>query len=156
MHIHPYERFWLRLSVVLLIVFAAAIVVSSLTFGIAIPGDEIRRNRVSLPAEATADKGWVRELGPGRYEVNLVAQMWVFEPREIRLPQGATVTFYVHSRDLVHGVKINGTTVSMMAIPGQVGRVTYTFSEPGEYQFVCHEYCGAGHHIMFGKIIVEG
>jgi cytochrome c oxidase subunit 2 len=42
-----------------------------------------------------------------------------------------------------------------MVIPGQVSRVTATFDKPGEYLIVCHEYCGAGHHVMFGKVIVN-
>ena len=42
-----------------------------------------------------------------------------------------------------------------MLIPGQVTRTVYTFREPGEYLLLCHEYCGLGHHVMSGKVIVE-
>jgi cytochrome c oxidase subunit 2 len=47
-----------------------------------------------------------------------------------------------------------------MVIPGQITRVTQTFDEPGEYKFVCHEFCGlaneqVGHHSMFGRVVVE-
>lgn len=156
MHIHPYERFWIRLSVILLAAFALAIAVASLTLGINVPGVVRQSQATGLPADATSDEGWVRELGPGRYEVNLVARMFGFDPSEIRIPQGSAVTFYVHSKDVIHGMKIQDTTVSLMVIPGQVGRATYTFDKPGEYMFVCHEYCGIGHHLMSGKIIVEG
>jgi len=156
MHIHPYERFWIGLAAVLLVVFGAAIAVSSLALGIEIPGATSKVVATGLPADATNQQGWVRELGPGRYEVNLVARMWGFEPNVIRIPKGSTVTFYIHSQDVLHGIKIKDTTVSMMAIPGQIGRATYTFEEPGEYLFMCHEYCGMGHHVMSGKIIVEG
>lgn len=45
--------------------------------------------------------------------------------------------------------------MSEMVIPGQVSRVTVTFEEPGEYPYVCNEYCGVGHHTMSGKVIVE-
>lgn len=156
MHIHPYERLWIRLSVIMLIVFGIAIALSSLTFGIEIPGATRRAVATGLPADATPEQSWIRELGPGRYEVNMIARMWGFDPNEIRIPKGSTVTFYLHSQDVLHGIKIRGTTVSMMVIPGQVGRATYTFDEPGEYIFLCHEYCGLGHHVMSGKIIVEG
>jgi cytochrome c oxidase subunit 2 len=37
-----------------------------------------------------------------------------------------------------------------------VTRVVYTFDEPGEHLIICHEYCGIGHHNMWGKVIVEG
>lgn len=156
MHIHPYERLWIRLSVAILVVFALAVGASSLALGIRIPGVEQRVAPAAsgIPASAQRPEGWVRELGPGRYEVNLVARVWAFDPNEITIPKGSTVTFYVHSQDVLHGMKILGTTVSMMVIPGQVGRATYTFEEPGEYLFVCHEYCGMGHHVMHGKVVV--
>jgi cytochrome c oxidase subunit 2 len=45
--------------------------------------------------------------------------------------------------------------VNMMLLPGQVSRLTTRFNTPGEYLFICQEYCGVGHHLMFGKVIVE-
>jgi cytochrome c oxidase subunit 2 len=42
-----------------------------------------------------------------------------------------------------------------MLLPGLVSSATATFSQPGEYLFVCHEYCGLAHHAMTGKVIVE-
>jgi len=53
------------------------------------------------------------------------------------------------------GFEIARTRVNMMLIPGQVGRLTHVFREPGEYLLICHEYCGMGHHTMSGKVIVE-
>jgi cytochrome c oxidase subunit 2 len=32
--------------------------------------------------------------------------------------------------------------------------VTVKFDRPGEYLFICHEYCGVAHHIMYGTITV--
>jgi cytochrome c oxidase subunit 2 len=28
-------------------------------------------------------------------------------------------------------------------------------TEPGEFHIVCNEFCGVGHHLMVGKIIVK-
>lgn len=156
MHIHPYEKLWIRLSAVLLVVFALAIAVSNLALGIEIPGVEQRIEQAATGRSGApmAEPG-IRQLGPGRYEVTLQARAWGFQPDEIRIPVGSTVTFYIESMDVLHGMKILNTTVSLMVIPGQLGKATYTFKEPGEYLFVCHEYCGMGHHIMHGRIIVE-
>lgn len=154
MHIDPYEKRWIIGSAVLLLVFAAAITLSALTLGIRLPGLEPRELAAAAAAGYDPEEGWIRELGPGRYEVNLFAQTFYFDPDEIEVPAGSTVTFNVHSRDVLHGIKIIGTTVSIMAIPNQMGRVTYTFDEPGEYLMVCNEYCGLGHHIMHSKITV--
>lgn len=156
MHTHPLERFWIYVSAGLLVVFAAAVAFSSLVLGIELPGIEDPAMPAAAAGEYPPNQGWIRELAPGRYEVNLLTRVWAFEPGEIRVPQGSTVTFYLHSEDLLHGFRIQGTTVSLMAIPGQVGKVTYTFNAPGEYPFVCHEYCGVGHHLMSGRVIVEG
>jgi cytochrome c oxidase subunit II len=32
---------------------------------------------------------------------------------------------------------------------------TCTFSRPGEYLLLCHEYCGRLHHTMSGKVVVK-
>lgn len=154
MHIHRYERAWIILSGALMIIFIIAIAISTLALGVEIPGIRNRMAQVATAAP-TPDAGWIRELAPDRYEVNLVARAWAFDPHEIRIPVGSTVTFYVHAADILHGFKIMDTTVSMMAIPGQMGETTYTFDKPGEYVFACHEYCGIGHHFMAGKVIVE-
>jgi len=95
------------------------------------------------------------EVGPGRYEVRMVAGIWSFAPNEIRVPAGSTVTFVATSRDVVHGLFIPRANVNVMLIPGQVARVTTRFDRPGEYPFFCHEYCGIAHHTMWGKVIVE-
>lgn len=154
MHIHRYERLWIRLSIVLLVVFGIAVAISAMSLGFELPGIKKELER-GASASLDPNSGWIRELGPQRYEVNMIARAWSFDPSEIRVPVGSTVTFYLHSVDYLHGFKIHNTTVSLMAIPGQVGEATYTFDEPGEYLFLCHEYCGRGHHVMSGKIIVE-
>ena len=68
---------------------------------------------------------------------------------------GSTVTFKIASTDVTHGFLLEGTNANIMVIPGQISIVTVKLNEPGEYLFVCHEYCGVGHHLMSGKVIVE-
>ncbi len=65
------------------------------------------------------------------------------------------MTFISTSADVIHGLHIERTRVNVMLIPGQISKVEYTFDEPGEYLMICHEYCGSGHHLMYGKVIVE-
>ena len=71
------------------------------------------------------------------------------------MPAGAEVTFLATSTDVIHGIHIEDSRVNMMLIPGQIARNTYVFDEPGRYLMVCHEFCGSGHHIMSGEVIVE-
>jgi cytochrome c oxidase subunit 2 len=97
----------------------------------------------------------VVEVGPGRYEVRIVAGIWFFSPNEIRVPAGSLVTFNATSRDVIHGLALHDVNVNLMLLPGRVVRATAQFNQPGEHLFVCHEYCGMAHHTMFGKVIVE-
>jgi cytochrome c oxidase subunit 2 len=149
-----FEVAWILPSIAIPIAFLVAITLTAFAIGIAVPGASGRIDPKAINTTPPFDKPGVRELAPGRYEVAVVAQTFLFDPKEIRVPVGATVTFVVTSRDVVHGFKINGTPVNMMVVPGQISRMTATFDRPGEYLLVCHEYCGGGHHVMAGKVIV--
>lgn len=156
-HVHTYEKWWMGISVVALAVFAAAIGVSAFMGGIQVPVPEARIDPNTVgQSDAFATPG-LRELAPGKYEAHILAQAqpWKFVPAEITVPAGSTVTFYLTSADVQHGFKLQDTNINVMILPGQVSKMTVTFDKPGEYPFVCHEYCGVGHQNMFGKVIVE-
>jgi cytochrome c oxidase subunit 2 len=159
MHIDRRERIYLGVTIGLLTVFVLTLAVSSVAFGIQVPTPY---ERVDPRTVATPPSPWglpeaerVRELAPGRYEAYVLSQMWQFTPREIRVPAGSSVTFYLASRDITHGFKISNTNINMMVVPGEVSRLTATFDDPGTYNIICHEYCGALHHTMMGQVIVE-
>ena len=159
MHIDRYERLFIYAAVALLVVFMGALAVSSFAFGIRVP---TAYEKVGTRTVATPPSPWglpaeerIRELSPGNYEVYLLAQMWQFSPNTITVPAGSRVTFYSTSKDVQHGFKIIDTNINIMALPGEVGVLTATFDEPGTYNFVCHEYCGALHHTMYGQVVVE-
>lgn len=155
MRVHVYEKAFLWVGALMLVVFGAALIYTSVAMGIHLPGAEARVDPTALQTEPPFDDPGVRELGPNRYEVVIIGRVWAFQPSEIRVPAGAEVTFYATSADVIHGIHIEDSRVNMMLIPGQVARNTYTFDEPGEYLMVCHEYCGAGHHGMYGTVVVE-
>ncbi len=155
MHIDMLEKRWIQISVALLAAFAVLIGVAAFAWGVQVPTLERRVD----PARLKEDPRWanpgLREIVPGkRYEVYMIAKTWQFIPREIVVPAGAKVTFYVTSMDVQHAIKILGTSVSMQILPGYVGKVSYTFKEPGEYPFICTEYCGLAHAAMYGVIKV--
>ena len=158
MHVNRYEKFWIILSSLLLVVFAAAVATSSVAYGIQVPAPEQRVDPrvVATPGNSPFGEPGLRELAPGKYEAYILAQAWSYSPKEIRVAVGSTVTFYLTSRDVQHGFKLEGTNINMMVLPGQVSKLTTTFDKPGTYPFICHEYCGVGHQSMFGQLIVEG
>ncbi len=150
-----YEKIWIILSLVVLVVFLAAIGTSVFAVGIQLPGAEGRVDPRAVAQTAPFNQPGVRELAPKRYEVVLLAQTWSFVPNEIRVPAGSVVTFYMTSKDVTHGFMIENTNVNVMLLPGQVSKATVRFDKPGRYLFLCHEYCGIGHQAMSGMLIVE-
>ncbi|MBI2881097.1 MAG: cytochrome c oxidase subunit II [Candidatus Tectomicrobia bacterium] len=132
-----------------------ALLLTAFGVGVHLPADEGRVNPAALATTAPFNKPGVHPVAPGRYEVRMLAGIWFFAPNEIRVPAGSTVEFIATSRDVVHGLLIQGANVNVMLLPGQVSRVTARFERPGEYPFVCHEYCGIAHHTMWGRVIVE-
>ncbi len=82
------------------------------------------------------------------YELHVVAKMWSFDPARIEVPTGSTLDIFLSSVDVNHGFHIDGTNVNLMAVPGAVNYAQITLTKPGDYNIVCHEYCGTAHHMM--------
>lgn len=154
MGIDPYERNWMRFSIVLLVVFALAVTVAGFASGFQLPGPESRIDpRTMLDSEPWATPG-LREVAPGKFDAYVVAQAWNFAPAELVVPVGAEVTIYVAAPDLQHGFKITDTNVNMQVVPGQVSKLKYTFDTVGDFPYICTEYCGQGHAAMWGTVKV--
>lgn len=149
-----FEIAWILPSIAIPIAILVAITLTAFAVGIGVPGVGGRIDPQAVSQTEPFDKPGVRELAPGRFEVAVVAQTFLFNPKEIHVPVGAKVTFVVTSKDVIHGFKIENVPVNVMILPGQISRVTTQFDKPGEYLVVCHEYCGGGHHVMAGKVIV--
>ncbi|HEX7124350.1 MAG TPA: cytochrome c oxidase subunit II [Thermodesulfobacteriota bacterium] len=155
MKVHTYEKAFVWVGALVLIACAGALVYASLGMGIHLPGRVAEVDPNQIRNTPPFDQPGVREIGPGRYEVVMLGQIWSFLPGEIRVPAGSEVTFTATSADVIHGLFIERTRLNLMLIPGQVSRNTIRFPEPGEHIIICHEYCGIGHHTMAGKVIVE-
>jgi len=154
-HVDRYEQAWIRLTIFILVIFFVAVTVASVANGIQVPGayQRVDPQTVREPGSPWAEPG-LRELAPGKYEAYVLAQIWSFVPGTIEVPAGSEITFYVTSPDVQHGFSIPGTNINMMVLPGQVGKLTARFDEPGVYDIICHEYCGSLHHMMYGQIFV--
>jgi len=160
MQVERWERYFLYAAVAVLVAFFIAILASIGEAGIHLPTDEAQVDPNVVVTQAPFDNPGLFETGDNQYEAVMVARMWQWTPSEIVVPEGAEVTFTITSPDVIHGFLVNNTAINAMVIPGQITRVTQTFDEPGEYKFVCHEFCGlaneqVGHHSMFGKVVVE-
>jgi cytochrome c oxidase subunit 2 len=153
--VHLYEKLWIVLGIAMLAVFLGVLTVAAFAAGRQPPGQaELIRPEQVMSDPRLAPAG-VRQVGPGRYEVRMVAMTFTFLPNEIRIPRGAEVDFVIASADVIHGFEVVGTNVNGMVIPGRITRLNASFDRPGEYLIVCNEYCGAGHQAMKAKLIVE-
>jgi cytochrome c oxidase subunit 2 len=155
MHIHRYEKWWMVFGVAMLIAFLTLIGVAAVADNINPPTDFQQIDPTKVAQTPPFDKPGLRKLPDGSYEAYYVARVFAFDPSTLSVPLGAKVTFYVTSADVVHGFFIPDTDVNMMAIPGWVNEETHTFTRPGDYLLICHEYCGIGHQNMFAKIEVR-
>ncbi|EKP95431.1 cytochrome [Thermaerobacter subterraneus] len=94
----------------------------------------------------------VVEPEPGG-EVYLEAMAYQWRPI-LRLKRGETYRLYVSSTDLQHGLSIQPLNLNFQVLPGYVYVIELTPQQTGEYAVVCNEYCGVGHHLMSGRLIV--
>ncbi len=141
------EKLALGLSGFMLVLFFGAIMYAAIAKDIDVP------TCITDMDPFTTDT--LFQTGPDTYELQMVARMWAFQPSTVRLPVGSTVDLYVTSQDIIHGFKIEQHNVNLMAVPGAINYIRVRFDKPGEFLFACHEFCGAAHHTMAGRIIIE-
>jgi len=102
---------------------------------------------VSLRAQSQAP--------PAEQTVEVTAERFVFQPSEIKVAVGTTLTVVLKSDDTTHGFRIKGEGVNVQIPKRGRGTVTATFtpSKAGKYTFECSRICGAGHGFMRGTIV---
>lgn len=91
-------------------------------------------------------------------EVHVSGGQWWWDIDTVEIPVGKPVNFNVTTEDVTHGMGIYDGDLTLLtqvqAIPGYTTKVTYTFTEPGNYQLLCMEFCGVAHHDMVNEFEV--
>ncbi|MFW5933793.1 MAG: cytochrome C oxidase subunit II, partial [Actinomycetota bacterium] len=95
----------------------------------------------------------VVEPPPGS-DVYLHANRFAFRP-VLKLQQGEEYRLLVSSTDVQHGLSLQPTNLNFQVLPGYLYVIRITPDEVGEFPIVCNEYCGLGHHVMTGLIVVD-
>ncbi|MFT2719098.1 cytochrome C oxidase subunit II [Deinococcus sp. A31D244] len=168
-----YETAWLGVAVVLTVLLFVGVLASLISgtypllkagTGHAHDGPVVkgRVDPAQLAATPFATPGLVVDRAgqpvlnaQGTLDAYLVAGGFTFQPAVLRVPAGVPVTLHVTATDVVHGFQVTGTNVNVEILPGHVASLTVTFRHPGEQHVICNEYCGAGHHNMITRFIVE-
>jgi cytochrome c oxidase subunit 2 len=73
---------------------------------------------------------------------------------EIVIPADRNVTFWLTSDDVIHSLFVPDLVIKQDAFPGRYTRARTIVAEPGRYNAVCTEFCGAGHSRMDAVIVV--
>jgi cytochrome c oxidase subunit II len=90
---------------------------------------------------------------PEGADVYLIGRIFQWTPI-LELKKGVTYRIHTSSLDFQHGLSIQPGNLNLQVLPGYDYVLTITPDKVGEYHLVCNEYCGLGHHLMLGKIIV--
>lgn len=118
------------------------------------PADFIARTERFIAAgKVGEDKGVpVVEVAPGG-DAYLVGQMWRWYPI-LKLKKDQTYRLHVSAVDLQHGFSLMPLNMNFHMVPGYDHVLTITPTSTGEFPIICNEFCGIGHHMMTGKIVV--
>lgn len=89
---------------------------------------------------------------PGE-DIYLQASQFQWRPI-LELEQGETYRILISSTDVQHGFSVQPGNVNFQVLPEFITGLEITPEEAGEYTILCNEFCGLGHHLMVGQIIV--
>jgi cytochrome c oxidase subunit 2 len=107
-------------------------------------------------AHQVGDLGGVPVVAPPPGDdVFLEAMSFAWRP-VLQLKRGERYRILISSRDVQHGFSlvIVPHSVNFQVMPGYITEIELMPEQAGEYPIVCNEYCGLGHHLMMGRIIV--
>jgi len=94
------------------------------------------------------------QTAPRRIEIH--ARRFVFQPNEITLKKGETVTLALTSDDVAHSLLIEGLHVNAPITKGHTTEVTITPTTVGDFPGKCGRFCGSGHgHMTFLVHVVD-
>ncbi|MBI4207059.1 MAG: cytochrome C oxidase subunit II [Betaproteobacteria bacterium] len=91
--------------------------------------------------------------------IRAAGHQWRWEMDRDTVQAGQLVEFQVTATDVNHGFAIYKDKTRMVAqtqaMPGYINRLQVRFTEPGDYEVLCLEYCGVAHHGMRAVIKVR-
>jgi cytochrome c oxidase subunit 2 len=79
----------------------------------------------------------------------------LIDSNEVRLPLNQPVRVLLRSKDVLHDFAVPQFRVKMDMVPGMVTYVWFEPTRTGEFELLCEELCGTGHHTMRGKVLIE-
>lgn len=72
----------------------------------------------------------------------------------LKLEKNQSYRLHLSAMDVQHGFSLQPINMNLQVHPGYEMVLTVKPDKAGEFTVVCNEYCGLGHHLMTGKILV--
>src|SRR5699024_2412668 len=155
MKMHRFEEIFLTIASIIIIGSMLVTGYQTFALGWGPPSGKETIDPQKVSETAPFDEPGIYKVGENEYDVIMTLQTFSFDPGEIVIPKGSKVNFIMTSKDVVHSIQVVDTNINAMVTPGHIQRISHTFNESGEFLMLCNEYCGAGHQMMSGTIIVE-
>ncbi len=153
MKVDLYERIWMVAAVVILATMFSVMAFAEFAHSSMPPSHVETIDPSAVFADARFRHAGVSVDAAGHVHATIIGTTFAWLPAAMTLPSETPITFHVTSVDVVHGFEIVRTNGQSMVIPGYVSQFTTSLA-PGEYMVACNEYCGQGHHLMYGKVNV--
>lgn len=77
------------------------------------------------------------------------------EVYELHVPVNQPVNLLLQSKDVLHSLFLPNLRIKMDVVPGMTTTMHFTAKQPGTYEIVCSELCGAQHDQMGAKLVVQ-
>ena len=91
---------------------------------------------------------------PPGADVYLLGRMWQWYPA-LKLQKGVNYTLHLSAQDVNHGFSLYPVNLNFQVIPGYDYGLRVVPNKSGDFRIICNEFCGIGHHLMVGKVVVE-
>ena len=102
-----------------------------------------------LPTEPVTETGDVKDI-------SITAFNWGFEMTPVTINKGDRVKLIVQSREGTHGFSLPAFNVKLGPLePNKPQIVEFIADKSGSFDFACNYYCGEGHAIMKGTLVVS-
>ncbi|MCG3185422.1 MAG: cytochrome c oxidase subunit 2 [Planctomycetes bacterium] len=160
---HGFERVWMGIALAWCMVLSVAMPYWHFTgkqtsSGEAYtlePGQFEARIARFIEANKVGERNYVPIVQPPPgSDIYLIGRNWQWTPI-LKLKKGVEYRLHTSSGDYQHGFSLLPMNMNFQVVPGYDHVITFTPAETGEFNIICNEFCGAGHHQMTGLIIVE-
>jgi cytochrome c oxidase subunit II len=91
---------------------------------------------------------WVLPIHAQERTIEIRAHRFQFEPSQITVKRGETVTLSLVSDDVTHSLFIEDLGINITIVKGHATQVQVTPQNVGDFNGRCGRFCGSGHGKM--------